>query len=91
MSLLVGAASKGSSGYSIDDSLRFRSSASAYLQRTPAGDGNRRTWTWSCWVKRGSLATSGITLFGTQNDSANSDYDVLYFDCLLYTSDAADE
>ena len=80
MSLLVGAASNGPSGYSIDDSLRFRSSASAYLQRTPAGDGNRRTWTWSCWVKRGSLATSGITLFGTQNDSANSDYDVLYFD-----------
>lgn len=68
------------SGYDITDSLRFRSSASAYLNRTPASDGNRRTWTWSCWVKRGSLATSGITLFGTQNDSANSDYDVLYFD-----------
>ncbi len=68
------------SGYDITDSLRFRSSASAYLNRTPASDGNRRTWTWSCWVKRGSLATSGIALFGTQNDSANSDYDVLYFD-----------
>ena len=67
-------------GYDITDSLRFRSSASAYLSRTPSTAGNRRTWTWSCWVKRGSLATSGITLFGTQNDSENSDYDVLYFD-----------
>ena len=43
MSLLVGAASNGPSGYSIDDSLRFRASANAYLQRTPASDGNRRT------------------------------------------------
>ncbi len=54
MSLLVGAASNGSSGYSIDDSLRLRSSASAYLNRTPSSAGNRKTWTWSAWVKRGT-------------------------------------
>ena len=36
-------------------SLRFRSSATAYLNRTPSTGGNRTTWTWSGWVKRGSL------------------------------------
>lgn len=51
-------------------SLRFRSSASAYLSRTPATAGNRRTFTWSAWVKRGSL-TSYQRLFdaGASNDS----------------------
>ena len=53
MSLLVGAASNsGGGGYTLDDSLRFRRSATAYLQRTPASAGNRKTWTWSCWVKK---------------------------------------
>jgi len=50
---LVGAS--GAAGYTLQRSLRFRSSASAYLSRTPASAGNRTTWTWSGWVKRGSL------------------------------------
>jgi hypothetical protein len=44
----------GDDGYNLTKSLRFRSSASAYLNRTPASAGNRKTWTWSAWVKRGS-------------------------------------
>ena len=40
-------------GYTIENSLRLRSSASAYLSRTPATAGNRKTWTWSAWIKRG--------------------------------------
>ena len=47
-----------SSGYSVTKSLRFRSSASAYLSRTPAVAGNQKTWTWSGWVKRGTLGTT---------------------------------
>jgi len=34
----------------IGNSLRFRSSASAYLSRTPAAASNRMTWTWSGWA-----------------------------------------
>lgn len=45
----------GSASYNLTKSLRFRSSASAYLNRTPAVAGNRTTWTWSGWVKRGTL------------------------------------
>jgi hypothetical protein len=52
--------------YDINNSLRFRSSASAYLNRTPGSAGNRKTWTWSAWVKRGTIdsSTAIYTLFG---------------------------
>lgn len=43
-------------GYQISRSVRLRSSASAYLNRTPASSSNRKTWTWSGWVKRGVLS-----------------------------------
>jgi hypothetical protein len=42
-------------GYEIERSLRFNSSDSAYLSRTPASAGNRKTWTWAGWVKRERL------------------------------------
>lgn len=35
-------------------SLRFDRGSTAYLSRTPSAS-NRRTWTWSGWVKRGNL------------------------------------
>ena len=44
-----------STGYNLTNSLRFRESASAYLNRTPSSTGNRKTWTWSAWIKRGKL------------------------------------
>jgi hypothetical protein len=48
--------------YQIERSLRFNSSDSAYLSRTPASAGNRKTWTWAGWVKLS--ANSGlVTLF----------------------------
>ena len=52
--MFVGMGANSPSGYDITDSLRFRSSASAYLSRTPTTAGNRKTWTYSAWVKRGS-------------------------------------
>jgi hypothetical protein len=51
--VLIGASAP--TGYNLTRSLRFRSSASAYLNRTPASAGNRKTWTWSGWVKRGTF------------------------------------
>jgi hypothetical protein len=42
-------------GYQISRSVRLRSSASAYFNRTPASAGNRKTWTWSGWTKRGAI------------------------------------
>jgi len=49
-------------GYDVNNSLRFRLSASAYLNRTPASAGNRKTFTWSAWVKRGALNGGGTDM-----------------------------
>ena len=48
------------SAYDLTDSLRFRSSASAYLSRTPTTASNQKTWTWSGWVKRGSISRESL-------------------------------
>jgi hypothetical protein len=65
-----------SGGYQISRSLRFNSADSAYLNRTPAGAGNRTTWTWSGWVKRASFGSSQV-LFGAGPDGSN--YTIFYF------------
>ncbi len=41
--------------FPIEQSLRFNDNDNAKLVRTPASAGNQKTWTWSCWVKRGNL------------------------------------
>jgi hypothetical protein len=70
--VIVPANSPASTGYNLTRSLRTRASASAHLSRTPASAGNRRTWTWSAWVKRGTLATADYpTLFSAATDSSN--------------------
>jgi hypothetical protein len=63
-------------------SLRFRSSASAYLNRTPSAS-NRQTWTWSAWVKRGTSAYG--QLFGAYIGSGSTDTN--YFD-IAFNNDA---
>jgi hypothetical protein len=57
-------------GYNLTRSLRLRSSASAYLNRTPASAGNRRTWTYSAWVKRGRLNATQYILESGSADTA---------------------
>jgi hypothetical protein len=56
-------------GYDVNNSLRFRASASASLTRTPASAGNRTKWTYSAWVKRGVLGTSNQTLLAADTNS----------------------
>ena len=57
------------SDYEIDNSLRFENADTAYLTRTPTALGNRKTWTWSGWVKRGVL-TDRVDMFGTASTGA---------------------
>ena len=61
-------------GYQISRSVRLRRSASAYLNRTPASTGNRKTWTWSGWVKRSEFsATAGIqVLFDSRTGTSDN-------------------
>ena len=46
------------SGYNLNRSLRLRSSASAYLNRTFGTPTNGNVFTWSGWVKRGTLGVA---------------------------------
>ena len=54
----------------IANSCRFNQGSSDYLQRTPSGAGNRRTWTLSCWIKRGVLGSDDMIL--SQGTSSGS-------------------
>lgn len=57
----IAQAAAGGGGYQIARSLRFNSADSANLSRTPGTAGNRKTATWSGWVKRSKLGvTQGI-------------------------------
>ena len=47
----------------ISRSLRFRRSASAFLNRTFGTPTSSTKWTWSGWVKRGTLGTEAQQLF----------------------------
>jgi len=64
---------KATGGYSIDQSLRFNDDDSAYLSRTPSSAGNRKTWTFSCWVKLGN-AKEWDMLFYTGTGDRNHDH-----------------
>jgi hypothetical protein len=68
-------------GYQIERSLRFNSADSAYLSRTPASASNRKTWTWSGWVKLGAL-DSTRPLFAAYIGSGSTDnqFFSLFFD-----------
>ncbi len=68
--ILAGSSGQGGGGYEIERSLRFNSGDSAYLNRTPSSAGNRKTWTWSGWVKRSALGTNQ-DLFAVQPDTNN--------------------
>jgi hypothetical protein len=47
--------------------------ASTYLTRTPSSQGNRRTWTWSGWIKMSSV-TSRMSLFSANNAQNNNQW-----------------
>ena len=72
---LIGASNQ---GYNIARSVRLRSSASGYFSRTPASASNRKTWTWSGWVKRGLFGGSQM-LFDEYSASDDNNVFTVYF------------
>jgi len=49
--------------FEIEQSLRFDDGRTTYLSRTPSVAGNRKTWTYSLWFKRGNLGGGEVNLF----------------------------
>ena len=64
----------GASPATLSKSLRFRSSASAYLNRTFGTPTNNLKYTLSLWVKRGTLGTQNILFDGGDTTGNNNAY-----------------
>jgi len=72
--------------------------ATTYLTRTPGSAGNRKTWTWSGWVKRALLSSGNQVLFEgitggfpeklqfTSSDRLEYDHDIAGTDYTIYSS-----
>ena len=70
-SIMMGSSAAGA--YEIERSLRFNNDAdTATLTRTFSSAGNRKTWTFSCWVKRGLLNGDRVIFNGGGSGSPNT-------------------
>jgi hypothetical protein len=87
MPLILGANSV-TGGYEVDNSLRFNDGSEDSLTRTPSSASNRRTWTFSAWVKRGNLGADQIIFSG---GSANTWIRLLGTDALEFNIQDNDE
>jgi hypothetical protein len=88
--LQTGLAKSLAEDYTIDQSLRFDDGDSAFLKRTPSIAGNRKTWTFSCWLKRTHWeSASHQVLFGTGTPATGTTFGGMYFqnDGSLYLYD----
>ena len=72
--ILAGAS--GQQGYFLNRSVRTRSSASAYFNRTPSASGSQTIWTYSAWIKRGILNVTPFLLSAAE-PSGTTDYDAI--------------
>ena len=67
----------------IDGSVGFTSESQTHLTRTPSSESNRKTFTYSCWVKRDSLGDNPVNnkrLFSARDtDAASNSYSSIYF------------
>ena len=52
---IMGASGAQSTGYEIEQSIRFNDDDSPFMDRTPSSASNQTTWTISCWVKIGNI------------------------------------
>ena len=52
--------------YEVANSCRFDDGSSSKLSKSISSSGNRKTWTWSAWIKRGNIAGANSSLFETQ-------------------------
>ncbi len=61
--------------YEVSNSIRFNDDDSPELNRTPSSAGNRRTWTWSGWIKRGNISAFNVWGAGPNvNDRIHFDF-----------------
>ena len=67
---IAGSSGAQSTGYTIDQSIRFNDDDSSRLYRTPGSAGNRRTHTFSVWLKRANLDSSGSKFIFSRSEAS---------------------
>ena len=70
--IILGTNSIKDTGYDVDNSCRFDDGSSDYLNRTPGSSGNRKTWTWSSWVKKSTIGAGYQFLFSCTDASTST-------------------
>ena len=59
--------------YEVSNSLRFNDDSNDYLTRTFSA-GNRKTWSFSTWIKRSNLINANMNILGTDYTSLGEAY-----------------
>jgi len=59
--------------YDVDNSLRFNDDSNDYLTRTFSA-GNRKTWSFSTWIKRCNLINANMNILGTDYSGSGEAY-----------------
>jgi len=72
--------------YQVANSCRFNDGDSACMHKTPSSSGNRRTFTFSTWVKKTNILSSNVynDLYSAYSDSNNISR-ILYWDSNILT------
>jgi hypothetical protein len=55
--------------YSVANSCLFNRADGSNMTKTPGSSGDLRKWTWSCWVKRGTISNGSQTMFNAGSSS----------------------
>ena len=77
--ILAGASGQ-TTGYDIDQSLRFEEDDASKLSRTFTSAGNRKTWTLSTWVKLSGLDTTDYgELFNGYDSGSDTGFTAVYW------------
>ena len=71
MPLILGGNQLDTGAYEVSNSLIFNDDDSASLTRTPSSDGNKKTFTWSGWVKRANITSTNQHLFAVGTSGSN--------------------
>ena len=69
-----GEVSTGFYNHLLDQSIKFNDDDTQSLSRTFASSSNRRTWTWSAWIKRSGFGVDDMPLFNAYGSSSNYAY-----------------
>src|SRR5210317_1259233 len=78
-----------STGYDVDNSLKFENANSEYMARTPAGNGNLQICTLSVWLKRTELGVNRNFFTGDYGGAANPWFILGFQNDRLYFSSTA--